>query len=439
MVETRSARKRRLGRSRTSDGSGKGSGGSARSGSNKGAAVSGPITAEGLANIKAHKYVGGKYTLLDELLNPFWFWATGLLPRWVAPNLVTLLGLCFTASAYAAVWLTCESVSAPGPDPRVMAFCAVALWLYQTLDAMDGKQARRTGSATPLGQLFDHGCDALSVGFLHGMVATCCLIGPTQWYMMTLTSAYVTFFAGQWIEHQSGVLPTAIFIAGPVGFGVSEIQYSAMALFAGWAWCGPELLTAPSPVDLSSIPILSSLLPSPQGGATAEGGYTRGHLLCTGLIVLLYGASLGVVLGEVPALVRNGTFFRAISEFAPVGLLGAAAVTWPDWLVAEHCRLLGLATSLLFAHMINQIITASMAKQRFCVEQYEIIPYLALWAWANFVSVDSDPERERKATQAVALLCAVSVYVWVAWVTRAIEQITQKLGIRCFHIIPNPQ
>jgi phosphatidylglycerophosphate synthase len=29
--------------------------------------------------------------------------------------------------------------------------------MYQTLDAVDGKQARRTGTSSPLGQLFDHG------------------------------------------------------------------------------------------------------------------------------------------------------------------------------------------------------------------------------------------------------------------------------------------
>ena len=42
--------------------------------------------------------------------------------------------------------------------------CAVGLFVYQSLDAIDGKQARRTQSNTPLGELFDHGCDSLSTG-----------------------------------------------------------------------------------------------------------------------------------------------------------------------------------------------------------------------------------------------------------------------------------
>jgi hypothetical protein len=42
--------------------------------------------------------------------------------------------------------------------------CGIGLFIYQSLDAIDGKQARRTGSSTPLGELFDHGCDSVSTG-----------------------------------------------------------------------------------------------------------------------------------------------------------------------------------------------------------------------------------------------------------------------------------
>ena len=35
--------------------------------------------------------------------------------------------------------------------------------LYQTMDNLDGKQAVRTKSSSPLGEMFDHGVDALVV------------------------------------------------------------------------------------------------------------------------------------------------------------------------------------------------------------------------------------------------------------------------------------
>lgn len=43
-------------------------------------------------------------------------------------------------------------------------FTALGLFIYQSLDAIDGKQARRTNSQSPLGELFDHGCDSVSAG-----------------------------------------------------------------------------------------------------------------------------------------------------------------------------------------------------------------------------------------------------------------------------------
>lgn len=44
---------------------------------------------------------------------------------------------------------------------------ALGLFIYQSLDAIDGKQARRTNSSSPLGELFDHGCDSISTGSLN--------------------------------------------------------------------------------------------------------------------------------------------------------------------------------------------------------------------------------------------------------------------------------
>jgi phosphatidylglycerophosphate synthase len=55
---------------------------------------------------------------------------------------------------------------ATGPDclpPWANWAVVFAMFVYQTLDAVDGKQARRTRSSSPLGQLFDHGCDAVAI------------------------------------------------------------------------------------------------------------------------------------------------------------------------------------------------------------------------------------------------------------------------------------
>ena len=43
-------------------------------------------------------------------------------------------------------------------------FSAYCYFAYRMLDEMDGKQARRTGNSSPLGLIFDHGCDAFATG-----------------------------------------------------------------------------------------------------------------------------------------------------------------------------------------------------------------------------------------------------------------------------------
>ena len=52
--------------------------------------------------------------------------------------------------------------------------------MYVHLDCLDGKQARRTKSSSPLGQLFDHGCDALSVNLLLANIGVS-LSMPCSW------------------------------------------------------------------------------------------------------------------------------------------------------------------------------------------------------------------------------------------------------------------
>ena len=48
---------------------------------------------EALANLKNYKYTAGEYSPMDVVLTPFWNKCVTYLPMWMAPNLVTLLGL----------------------------------------------------------------------------------------------------------------------------------------------------------------------------------------------------------------------------------------------------------------------------------------------------------------------------------------------------------
>jgi ethanolaminephosphotransferase len=105
-----------------------------------------------------YKYQAPRLSFLEALfLDRFWDgMATHVYPRWLAPNVITLLGGgCILAAALLGAWFS-PSLRGEAP-PWVYATNAVLLFLYQTLDGSDGKQARRTNSGSPLGELFDHG------------------------------------------------------------------------------------------------------------------------------------------------------------------------------------------------------------------------------------------------------------------------------------------
>jgi ethanolaminephosphotransferase len=86
---------------------------------------------------------------------------------WLAPNLITLLGLMAILFNIVTIQVLVPDLVGPGPTWMYWSF-VIGLWIYSTLDNVDGKQARRTGytlpllelisgSSSPLGELFDHG------------------------------------------------------------------------------------------------------------------------------------------------------------------------------------------------------------------------------------------------------------------------------------------
>jgi ethanolaminephosphotransferase len=73
----------------------------------------GPLSKDGLAAIKNHKYKGGEYTPIDLILNHFWAASTEYLPMWMAPNIVTLLGVAHHLVVYCGEFFPPLSLVSP--------------------------------------------------------------------------------------------------------------------------------------------------------------------------------------------------------------------------------------------------------------------------------------------------------------------------------------
>jgi hypothetical protein len=140
-----------------------------------------------LKNISNFKYSSCGITLLVPYLNKYWLWVVTKVPMTLAPNIVSLMGV---ASSLLAFFIlipfggvdASQSVSIYlqiffklslifvffKQAPQICYFLsAIFVWGFHTFDSIDGIQARRTNSVSPLGDLFDSGCDAISIGILN--------------------------------------------------------------------------------------------------------------------------------------------------------------------------------------------------------------------------------------------------------------------------------
>ena len=74
------------------------------------------------------------------------------------------------------------------------------------LDEMDGKQARRTGNSSALGMIFDHGCDAFSIGLFCLLCAKFMQMGDNVWTLIFVNLTTLSFHMSTLEEYYTGGL-----------------------------------------------------------------------------------------------------------------------------------------------------------------------------------------------------------------------------------------
>ncbi|KAH8096367.1 diacylglycerol cholinephosphotransferase [Aureococcus anophagefferens] len=132
-------------------------------------------------SLKTYKYRSPNLSLFERLfLDDFWGWLPGhVYPAWLAPNAITCAGLGAIA----------------GMTP---------VWLYQTLDGSDGKQARATKSGSALGEVMDHGVDALATVLITVSSMDMAAFGASSWCTWTpvLTSCAGFYLSNMVLIHK---------------------------------------------------------------------------------------------------------------------------------------------------------------------------------------------------------------------------------------------
>ena len=166
-----------------------------------------------LKGLSSYKYKASGHTWLDDLHDPMWNWIVkNMFPLWLAPNLVTLTGMAAILIAHDLLIMYAPELDGANAPAWVHLLAFLAMIFYVNMDCMDGKQARRTNTSSPLGQLFDHGCDALVTGLIITNVATSVHLQISAQMVLMMFAPLALWILGQWEEYHTGALPCSVLV-----------------------------------------------------------------------------------------------------------------------------------------------------------------------------------------------------------------------------------
>ncbi|KAL1332194.1 hypothetical protein HN51_061042 [Arachis hypogaea] len=383
----------------------------------------GYIGAHGVAALHRYKYSGVDHSYVAKyVLQPFWTRFVTVFPLWMPPNMITLMGFMFLMlSAFIGYMYSPQLDTAP---PRWVHFAhGLLLFLYQTFDAVDGKQARRTSSSSPLGELFDHGCDALACTFESIAFGSTSMCGRDAFWFWFLSA--VPFYGATW-EHyftHSLILPV---INGPTEGLMLIYTCHFFTALVGAEWWIHEFG--------KSVPFLS-WLPIVSGIPTYKAALTL-------LMVFGVGPTVFGNVSNVCKLVRakNGSVLRALAMLYPFTVLVGAVLLWdhlsPSDIMGNHPCLVIIGTGLAFGFLVGRMILAHLCdepkglKTGMCMS----LLYLPL-AIANALTARLNDGVPLVDERLVLLgFCAYTVTLYLHFATTVIHEITNALGICCFRI-----
>lgn len=322
------------------------------------------LTQEHLTGFENYKYSCVDTSPLSiYLTHPFWDKVVQFCPRWVAPNVLTFVGFLFTALnfvmfAYYDYYLYASSDDMPEypPVPRwVFAAAAFNIFMAHTLDGIDGKQARRTQTSGPLGELFDHGLDSWTA-----MPITVCMfsvfgrtdhsVSPLRMYFI-LWNVFINFYLSHWEKYNTGVL------------------------FLPWSYDASMMGTI-------LVFILTSIGGHEMWKFMLPGGISAGIVFEIFLYVSAVVSSLPVVLWNIYKSYRDKTgkmrsFSEAVRPLVPLAFLFISATVWimksPANIIERDPRMIFLVIGTIFSNICCRLIVSQMSSTR-C----EILPWILL-------------------------------------------------------------
>ncbi|KAG6379671.1 choline ethanolaminephosphotransferase [Boletus reticuloceps] len=374
-----------------------------------------------LNNLRLYTYKAVDKSLVSRyILGPYWNWFITLWPLTVAPNTITLLGLAIvvfnvlTLLIYDPLYYTKD-----GPDglPQWIYFTwALGLFMYQTFDAVDGKQARRTGMASPLGELFDHGIHQRSLSTSHLEVILACRalnLGRSWWTVTSQIATLANFYLATWEEYHTGIMYFGPF-SGPIeGILVIIFIYIISGTFGPSFWDQRFVTFA----QLDHIPRVVDIVPDID--------------LNEAFIVLSVFVLALNILSRYCLPFHYRQVLQILSLLHPS--FHHSNIVHSSLFLPVMC-----AWGLQFAHHIGRAILSHVTNTPFPL-------WSSMWVWTAIGALDAHlpvllhrppiiQSTPKRTALFVYVTLAISFFAYARFCTVVIKDITEHLGIACFTV-----
>jgi len=403
------------------------------------------MSVEGAKRLLHYRYKGSDDSIvLKYITNPLYNKWVLYFPTWLAPNIITLIGLLFTVFGHCLVALYCPLLQGDIPA-WVSLYNAFAVLAYQAFDAMDGKQARRTGSGTPLGMLFDHGCDALNTTVMAITMAATTQMGASGATMILCAVSWAGFFAATLEEYYTGELHLPIINGPNEGLHVSALIYVMAACVPTSFWTAPagiagELLGAATPFVRRTLRVneVIAFILAVVGVITIAYNIVTMVNAVTRHMATVKSSSKGELHAMTAAEKSSNSYLVAFSRFIPlIWVIGGFAI-WcaysPTKILDRYPRVLLWTAGMAVCKLVTGIMLAHL-----CEEEYHpfsrTIALLCLLLLHELLQISGHFSQDQ-AGEDLLLFEAFGILVisYVHLVICVISEVSTALGIYVFTI-----
>ncbi|KAH3745482.1 CDP-alcohol phosphatidyltransferase [Pelomyxa schiedti] len=360
------------------------------------------ISNSGVAALKNYRYRVGGSTPMCDAMTPLWEWATGVTPWWVAPNLITAAAMLSVVASYLLCAFLCPGVQCHRSLFWVHILSAIGVFLYQLFDNVDGKQARRTGTSSPLGELFDHGLDAIVMGLI--LVPLMCAVPSRMWLSVPMfLISLICFYACHWEAYHTSLTYFS---------QLTPIVESQLALIA------TELISAIFGESVWELRLF--------------------HKISLGTIFWIF-ASIGPSLATLQSIrsvfTSDANILRAFFVLFPFGFFMGTTVLWlllAPYVLVESPYIVFATITIVFAYLQQRLLVQHLAKEGVKLWYHILDVYLLL-------PLSALPCLAQHHTTILWLVFIVTLAQELMFGTLIVWQMTSFLNIRAFFVPPTAQ